>query len=148
MSNASLLLIGSMVTAIACLAIVFLSPNKGQQQSKKENKENRENREFVRSEEMRPLSKKCMSCGAVIDIHDTFCKYCGSQQNIVSSNGYSYTEQVTRTIDEAKIKEVEYKKEELKHRDTWWQRMLFMILTPIGIFALFVLFAWLIHKLF
>ncbi len=94
------------------------------------------------------LSRKCPSCGATIGVQDGFCKYCGSSQRIVTESNYTYSEHIERKIDEARIKEIEYKKEELKHSETWWQRLLTMILVPVCVFFLPFLLIMLMIKIF
>lgn len=102
----------------------------------------------IEHENPRPmLSKKCSSCGATLDVNDQFCKYCGSPQRTVSEGNYTYSEQVIRRIDEAKIKEIELKKEELKHAGKWWQTLLAKTLLPVIAFILPFLLIMLIIKL-
>ena len=66
---------------------------------------------------MKVTDSKCPNCGSIVKIESgkatQFCQYCGNQ--IVIEDEMSHT---TRIIDEAKIKEIETKKEvELKKQE-------------------------------
>ena len=64
-------------------------------------------------------SIKCPSCGADLEIKDgkniAFCPYCGSK--VTYDDGVERSEHTERTIDEAKIKEMELEAKRLEFEE-------------------------------
>ena len=93
-------------------------------------------------------SIKCPSCGADIEIKDgkniAFCPYCGSK--IIFDDGVDRTEHIERNVDEAKIKEIEYKTKKLefierendKDRKIGWVEICITIIIIAWVIKMFI----------